>query len=113
MESCLDKKIEEVEVTNQFSLDKVNFYDKVGILDVKARINNRDVVNIEMQRNKQNYYIQRILLYAGGLLRDQVNIGNAYRNMQNVIQINILDFVLFNNIDQIHTIWKLREDSNL
>ena len=60
LEACLNKKIEEVKVTNQFSLKNMKYHDKVGVLDVKAKINKSEVVDIEMQRNEQSFYVQRV-----------------------------------------------------
>ena len=46
LEACLGKNIEKVEVTNQFSLNKVKYHDKVGVLDIRAKINKDKLVDI-------------------------------------------------------------------
>ena len=113
LEACLNEDIEDLEITNEFSLDKVNYNDKLGVLDIKAKINKEKIADIEMQRNAQDFYVQRVLLYTGNLSSTQLDIGEKYQNLSDVISINILDFVLFEDIDKIHTVWTLRENSNL
>ena len=112
LEACLGKNIEKVEVTNQFSLNKIKYQDKVGVLDIRAKINKDKLVDIEMQRNKENYYVQRVLLYTGGFIRGQLKSGDKYEDLKDVIMINILNFELFKEIDEIHTVWKLREEKH-
>ena len=58
-------------------------------------------------------YVKRVLLYTGGSLRGSLNRGESYEYMKNVIMINILDYTLFKDIKEYHTIWKLRENNNL
>ena len=65
-----------------------------------------------MQRNSQEYYIQRILIYTGKLEASQLKVAEEYSQVENVISINILDYIMFEEIDKIHTIWKLAEIDN-
>ena len=67
LEAILEKKIEKVEVENQFKLNRHNFKEKLGVLDIKATINDVTLVDVEMQNNVYKSYIQRIYLYFGGL----------------------------------------------
>ena len=112
LEACLEKNIKEIKITNQFSLNKLKYHDKVGVLDIRAKINKDKLVDIEMQRNKENYYVQRVLLYSGGFIRGQLKAGDKYENLKDVIMINILNFVLFKEIKDLHTVWKLREEKH-
>lgn len=65
-----------------------------------------------MQRNEQKYYMQRILIYTGKLEASQLKVAEEYSQIENVISINILDYIMFNKINKIHTIWKLTEIDN-
>jgi len=112
LETVLDEEITEIEVTNQFSIDKIRYEDKVGVLDVKAKVNQKEIVDIEMQRNKQNYYIQRILLYTGKMEATQLSVSERYNKLKQVISINILDFIMFPGIENMHTVWNLCEKNN-
>ena len=113
LEAILKKSIKEVEIANQFSLNKIKYYEKIGVLDIKAKINEEALVNIEMQRDSQSYYTKRVLLYAGGLIRGELKAGDKYEDLKDVIMINILDFTIFNDIEDVHTIWKLKEINHL
>ena len=98
LEVCLNKKIEKVEVSNQFSLEKFDIRNKGAVLDIKAIINDEAHVDLEMQRKKDDSYVKRVLLYTGGLLRGQLDRGESYEYMKNVIMINIIDYTLFKDI---------------
>ena len=100
LEVCLNKKIEKVEVSNQFSLEKFDIRNKGAILDIKAIINDEAHVDLEMQRKKDDSYVKRVLLYTGGILRGQLDIGESYEYMKNVIMINIIDYTLFQDIKE-------------
>lgn len=112
LEAVLDEEITEIEVTNEFSLDKIKYEDKVGVLDVKAKVNKKEIIDLEMQRKHQNYYIQRILLYTGKIEASQLKTAEKYSEVKQVISINILDFEMFPDIQQMHTVWNLREENN-
>ena len=100
LEVCLNKKIEKVEVSNQFSLEKFDIRNKGAVLDIKAIINDEAHVDLEMQRKKDDSYVKRVLLYTGGLLRGQLDRGESYEYMKNVIMINIIDYTLFKDIKE-------------
>jgi len=53
-----------------------------------------------MQRKKNDSYVKRVLLYTGGILRGQLDIGKSYKYMKNVIMINIIDYTLFKDIKE-------------
>lgn len=82
LEVCLNKKIEKVEVSNQFSLEKFDIRNKGAVLDIKAIINDEAHVDLEMQRKKDDFYVKRVLLYTGGLLRGQLDRGESYEYMK-------------------------------
>ena len=113
LEAILEKKIEKVEVENQFKLNRHNFKEKLGVLDIKATINDDTLVDLEMQNNVYKSYIQRIYLYFGGLVKSQVKKGMTYDSLKDVIIINILNESMFEKIDKVHTVWELREKNNL
>ena len=56
--------------------------------------------------------MQRILIYTGKLEASQLKIAEEYSQVENVISINILDYIMFEEIEKVHTIWKLAEIDN-
>ncbi len=112
LEVVLEKDVTDIEVANQFSLNKVRYEEKIGILDIKACINNNEIIDLEKQRNAQSYYQKRIILYASNLVSKQLKSGNNYADLKDVTIINILDHVMFPEIKDIHTVWTFRERKN-
>ena len=109
LEACLKISIKEVEVTNQFSLNKMRYRDKGSVLDIKAVIDNDKVINIEMQNKEQTFFKKRTLAYSGGILRGQLAKGEEYENLRDVVVINIVNFSVFKEIKDVHTVWKFTE----
>ena len=52
-----------IEVQKEASLEKTLELNKMGILDIKATLNNNTIVNIEMQVQDQKDIIERSLFY--------------------------------------------------
>ena len=48
LEAILERKIEEVDLSGNIVLRRENVEDKMGVLDVLAKINNNEYANIEM-----------------------------------------------------------------
>lgn len=73
---------------------------KTCILDIKVLLNNSQYINIEMQVVKQNYWKERSLTY---LCRTYNNLdeGQDYDEAIPAIQISILDFDLFENVEEL------------
>ncbi len=92
---------------------------KRTFLDLKARDKKGSIYQIELQVAKDFSYKKRSLYYASGLVQNQLKPGNGYLDLVPVIQINILDFVLFERDSIIsrfvlkekdHPDWTLTED---
>ncbi len=73
---------------------------KTCILDIKVLLNNNQYVNIEMQIVKQSYWKERSLTY---LCRTYNNLdeGQDYNEAIPAIQISILDFDLFEDVEEL------------
>jgi predicted transposase/invertase (TIGR01784 family) len=74
------------------------FHDaKNSFLDLKVRDKENTIFQIELQVAEQISYIKRSLYYASTLIHNQLNTGESYFKLSPVIQINILDFLIFKN----------------
>lgn len=102
-----------VEVQNQFRLDREHLNDKLGVIDIKATINEDTLVNLEMQNRKHKNYEKRVYLYFGNMARKTIKKGMTYDNMKDIVSINILNETMTPNIDKVHSIYRLREDDYL
>ena len=88
LEAILNIKIEKVEVQNP-EMPK-NFLDeKLGILDIKAYVDNM-IVDIEMQVKNVFNMVERNISYMAKLETEQLRVGEEYKATKKVISINIL-----------------------
>ena len=84
----------------------------MGILDIKARLDNNIVCNVEMQVVKYNNIEKRIMYYWSKLYAGEIHEGDNYNNLNKTIAILIADFELdiTKDIPKIHTKWEIREE---
>lgn len=73
---------------------------KTCILDIKLLINNSHYYNIEMQVSKQKYWKERSVTYLCRLY-DNLESGQEYDEVVPAIQISILDFDLFEDVEEL------------
>ena len=63
LEAILERKIEEVDLSGNIVLRRENVEDKMGVLDVLAKINDKEYINVEMQVYNKKNLLERILYY--------------------------------------------------
>ena len=109
--AIIDKKIESIELEENTFLDKEIFDDKLGILDIKAKLDNQIVCDIEMQVINQKNIEKRILFYWSKLYISGIKKGEDYRKLNKTISILLINYELDNLRDILkgHTEWKIRE----
>lgn len=95
LEGILEIKIENVEIKNT-EIQKDNKKEKMGILDVKAELDNNKIIDIEMQIQNYNNMEKRSVVYLSKLIADQLKSGEDYINLKKTIVINILNFNYLN-----------------
>jgi len=95
LSSLLNESITKIEILKDAALSKINVYDKLGILDIKATINGSTVIDIEMQRINKNDIMPRTTTYSTKLSSSLLKSGQGYKSLKNVIIIAILDFDIF------------------
>ena len=113
LEAILNKKINTIEIDKQYNLQKINFSDKELYLDVKATINNEEIVVLEMQKSKDPDFINRLVLYISAINREQIETAEEYNKLKKVYSLAILNYTIRNDIEKYHTIWAMTEESNL
>ena len=76
--------------------------DKNCVLDIKLELNGMEIINIEIQTRRQDFWPERSLTY---LCRnfDHLKEGESYLNIKPCIQIGILDNDLFKKEDPRYT----------
>ena len=91
LESILKIKISNVEINNP-EIPK-NFYDsKYGMLDLKVTVDEKIIINVEMQLQNQYNLEPRSTYYMASTYAGQLGEGEPYTNCKRVIVIDILNF---------------------
>lgn len=81
--------------------------DKLSILDILATFDNGTKVNIEIQVRNTQDMVKRSLYYWSKLYTSQIEKGMPYRSLRKTIAINLLDFRLFPQFEDIQTTGQL------
>ena len=93
--AVLEMPIEKIEVIKDSNLERALVENKSGILDIKATLNNKITVNIEMQVRNQHNMIDRSLYYWSNLYSSSLYKKQDYIQSNRTITINILMFNIF------------------
>ena len=110
LSSIIEEPIKEIEVEKDMKLEKEDLNDKVGILDIKAKLDNGTQINIEMQVVNQQNMEKRTLFYWGKLYTGSIHEGEPFYGLKKTITINLLDFNYFDT-KEYHTKWHIVEDT--
>ena len=97
-----------VVILNPFNLTKY-LYGKESIVDVKCITEDNQTVIIEIQLQGNQYFIRRSLYYWANSYSSLLNKSENYTKLSPVISINVLDFILFNDIKDFHSCYLLKE----
>jgi len=92
LESILGEKVDVISTIKSKELDIKNIKDKVGVLDVQAILKDGTIVNIEMQNQEYEEYSKRVLFYVSKLISGQIKKKEKYKEIKDVISINILNY---------------------
>ena len=112
LSSIIQKEISNIELDNKTILEKDLLEDKVGILDIRAKIENKINCNIEMQIVDRKNIEKRILYYWSKLYSMNLNTGKDYESLEKVIVILITDYEIdtLKEIERYETKWNIREE---
>ena len=110
--AVLNQNITEVVLENNLTLPKDMLDDKVGILDVKAKIDNKINCDIEMQVIDEKNVEKRILFYSSKMYIQTITEGKDYSELQKCIAILITDYEIsgLRDIEKYMTKWNIREE---
>jgi len=107
LRAILKLEIGDVELLNPFNLMEVPD-DKLSILDVKARLVDGTLVNIEMQMVVSADYAERGLYYWAELFTEQLKQGDDYSKLVPTVAIHIINDVMFDEISDHHLEFEIR-----
>lgn len=69
--------------------------EKLGILDVRVKMEDGTQLDMEMQVTYFEYWDARSIFYLSKMFTDQLKKGEPYENLKKCIHVSILDFTLF------------------
>lgn len=106
----MDKKIEKIDLSKNPILRREHKEDKLGILDILAELDGKEICNIELQVVDRDNIIERILYYWSRLYCRQMKAGEKYEKLQKTIVVLIADFEIeeLKELDY-HSVWKIME----
>ena len=111
LNTILDEKVEKVELNENIVLRKESLGEKMGIVDVLAKVNGKEYCNIEMQVARQKDIIERALYYWARIYTRGIKEGSSYNKLKRTIMVLIADFELENLNDfGFHTKWVLENE---
>ena len=111
--SCiLQLDITDIQLDSNPITEKELFDDKVGILDIKAKIDDTTNVDIEMQVTDHKNIEKRILFYLSKMYTKTIKKSQDYSSLEKCIAILITNYNIdiIKNIPKYITKWNIREE---
>ena len=72
----------------EFHKDSIS--DKTGVLDVKLRLKNNTIIDIEIQNRWNSEFVQRTIFYWAKMYTENLKTGEVYTKLPKCITINIV-----------------------
>ena len=107
----LKYKIKDLEIIDPYNIPMLKGM-KDTYVDVKARLENDEIVIIEMQILHHDGFEKRVLYNAAKNYSKQLEKGDEYHLLNPVIAITIVDFIMFENTQKVITYFKLIEKND-
>ena len=114
LERILGIKIEEITLDTNKRLIGDLPDEKIGRIDIKAKLANGEKVLIEMQATKYRNMEKRILYYWSHTYIDDLKKGNPYKRLGKTIAILFTNYKmgLTEDVKKYHTKWQIREEEH-
>ena len=110
LESILDIEIKDITIQNP-KIPKNMRDSKIGILDVRAEINGKEIIEVEMQVQNQYNMDKRSSTYITKIYSDQLKEGDSYVEVKKVAVINILNFNYYER-NSYHSVGRMKFENS-
>ena len=110
LESILDIEIKNITIQNP-EIPKNMRDSKIGILDVSAEINGKEIIEVEMQVQNQYNMDKRSSTYITKIYSDQLKEGDSYVEVKKVAVINILNFNYYER-NSYHSVGRMKFENS-
>ena len=113
LNAILKEKVTEVSLNCNTILERDLYDDKLGILDIRAKVNNAVDINIEMQLVDEKNIEKRIIFYLSKMYTQNLKKSHNYSELNKCISILFIDFELekLKEIPKYLTKWNIREET--
>ena len=95
LSALLKRKINRIQIQKDFSMSRENVTRRNGILDIRAVVDDKKIINIEMQVSHKEDFLIRAEYYASKLTSSELKVGEAYEKIKPVIVVAILNYNFF------------------
>lgn len=95
LSSLLKISIDSIEILHDIHLEKDSEEDKLGIIDVRAIVNENKIINIEVQIKNNKNIVPRSTFYGAKLISNELVKNEVYQELKPVIVICILNYENF------------------
>ena len=110
LEAILDIEIKDIIIQNP-EIPKNMRDSKIGILDVRAEINGKEIIEVEMQVQNQYNIDKRSPIYITKIYSDQLKEGDSYVEVKKVAVINILNFNYYER-NSYHSVGRMKFENS-
>ena len=110
LEAILDIEIKDIIIQNP-EIPKNMRDSKIGILDVRAEINGKEIIEVEMQVQNQYNIDKRSPIYITKIYSDQLKEGDSYVKVKKVAVINILNFNYYER-NSYHSVGRMKFENS-
>lgn len=94
LNGLLKIEIEKIKIREEVNLEQLTTKQKGGRLDLQATLNDGVIVNIELQMDDKHNIEKRTAFYSSKVLSRETKRGTDYKDIDQVIMINILNYEL-------------------
>ena len=92
LEEILGMKINKIEIQKEVEVSKSHEKEKCGRLDLRVKINENEIVVIEMQLQDKCKMDKRAMYYASKIMAGSLEVGQTYNQIKNMYVISILNY---------------------
>lgn len=103
--------IVDIEILNPHFLGE-HENEKESVLDIRAKADSGELIDVEMQNKDFANYGNRVLIYGCRMVNSSLEKGQDYGKMVKSIVISFANGVLFSDIEDIHTVFHVRGDKH-
>ena len=113
LNAILKEKVTDVSLNCNTILERDLYDDKLGILDIRAKVNNVVDINVEMQLVDEKNIEKRIIFYLSKMYTQNLKKSHNYSELNKCISILFIDFELekLKEIPKYLTKWNIREET--